>query len=269
MQSSHIILGIIVCCFILITTFRKTFRLPKLLSLATLVPGKMIIFVQIALVACILAFVYLLSRAQPAWKITRENYSDTSTTYSNAIDPTMGKTNNVAGFGYSATDPNNVANAAATYVQDFGSANASTQNFTVDNNLLQGSAVISQPNMTGSYPIYNEGGTGFVQTYDQLYKSSTTNMSQVGVVPIAPYISGGFCQRLANQPLELERRCNELKQDVCATTNCCVLLGGTKCVAGNEQGPINQANYSDFLLKNRDQYYYQGKCYGNCTHSFP
>jgi hypothetical protein len=216
----------------------------------------MIIVVQIALVACILAFVYLLTHTQPAWKITREHYTDAATTYSNAIDPTMGQSNNVA-------------NAAATYVQDFGSANASTQNFSVDNNLLQGSAVISQPNMTGSYPIYNQGGNGFVPTYDQLYKSSTTNMSQVGVVPIAPYISGGFCQRLANQPLELEQRCNELKQDVCATTNCCVLLGGTKCVAGNAQGPINQANYSDFLLKNRDQYYYQGKCYGNCTHSFP
>ena len=257
MQPSHIILGLLLCCFILLTTFRKTLRLPKLLSLATLLPKKMIIVVQIALVASILVFVYLLTHRQSTIKIDQEAYSDAATTYSNTIDPTM------------ATSSTSPAASTATTVQPVDAQDTSTQNFAVDNNLLQGSAVISQPNRTGSYPIYSQDGTGFVPTYDELYKSTSTNQSQVGVIPIAPYISGGFCKRYANQPLELEQQCNGLKQDVCATTNCCVLLGGTKCVAGNAQGPLNQANYSDFLLKNRDQYYYQGTCYGNCTHSFP
>jgi hypothetical protein len=27
---------------------------------------------------------------------------------------------------------------------------------------------------------------------------------------------------------------------------------------------MNPANYTDYNLKNKDFYYYQGKCYGNC-----
>jgi hypothetical protein len=46
------------------------------------------------------------------------------------------------------------------------------------------------------------------------------------------------------------------------------LFGGAKCVAGNDRGPSIQSNYSDFLVKNRDYYYYKGKCYGNCTQSY-
>jgi hypothetical protein len=26
-----------------------------------------------------------------------------------------------------------------------------------------------------------------------------------------------------------------------------------------------RSNYSNFEIKNRDYYYYQGKCYGNCN----
>lgn len=264
MNQSNLILGILLCCFILITSLRKTFHLPKLLFLGTLVPKKMIFILQIALVASIISFIYLLTHQQNNWKITKEPYTDASTTYSNAISD-IGNVNNVQGFGYNPNDPNNVANAASTFNEDFGADNTSTQNFAVDNTKLQGSAVLY--NQPGSYPIYSE--QGFVPTYNGLYISTTTNGSQVGTVENAPYISGGFCKQLANQPLELEQRCSGLAQDVCATTSCCVLLGGTKCVAGNAQGPINRANYSDFLLKNRDQYYYQGACYGNCTHSFP
>jgi hypothetical protein len=28
-------------------------------------------------------------------------------------------------------------------------------------------------------------------------------------------------------------------------------------------GPTNKANYGDIYIRNRDYYYYQGKCYGN------
>jgi hypothetical protein len=43
-----------------------------------------------------------------------------------------------------------------------------------------------------------------------------------------------------------------------------VLLGGSKCVSGNENGPSVKSNYSDILVRNKDSYMYMGKCYGNC-----
>jgi hypothetical protein len=48
------------------------------------------------------------------------------------------------------------------------------------------------------------------------------------------------------------------------TTSCCVLLGSSKCVSGNENGPIMKANYSDVFIPNREYYYYNGRCFGNC-----
>jgi hypothetical protein len=74
----------------------------------------------------------------------------------------------------------------------------------------------------------------------------------------------GFCKSSENNSIETENQCNKLDANTCASTSCCALLGGTKCVAGNESGPINKANYSDISVANRDYYYFQGKCYGNC-----
>jgi hypothetical protein len=64
----------------------------------------------------------------------------------------------------------------------------------------------------------------------------------------------------------LEEKCNAVAPESCASTSCCVLLGGEKCVSGNENGPYMTANYTDYTLtaRNKDFYYYQGKCYGNC-----
>ena len=67
-----------------------------------------------------------------------------------------------------------------------------------------------------------------------------------------------------NNAIELETQCGKIPKDACAYTSCCVLLGGSKCVAGNQSGPTMKANYSDVSVLNRDYYYYQGKCYGNC-----
>ena len=44
-------------------------------------------------------------------------------------------------------------------------------------------------------------------------------------------------------------------------------FGGTKCVAGDQNGPTLRNNYGDLTIKNRDFYYYKGKCYGNCERS--
>jgi hypothetical protein len=109
--------------------------------------------------------------------------------------------------------------------------------------------------------IYN--GTGYEPPYSRLMLTTTTYM-QPAEIQNAPYKMGGFCEEYKYSSIETDKKCNELPQDACASTDCCVLLGGQKCVAGNEYGPTNKAAYSNFLLKNKDYYYYQGKCYGNC-----
>lgn len=75
---------------------------------------------------------------------------------------------------------------------------------------------------------------------------------------------GGFCQYHQQNPAEIESICNGLDKNVCSSTQCCVLIGGEKCVAGNERGPTNYSNYNDPMILHRDLYYYQGKCFGNC-----
>jgi len=77
-------------------------------------------------------------------------------------------------------------------------------------------------------------------------------------------ILGGFCTQYANDPEKLEEICRRVDPDQCATTTCCALLGGQRCVSANANGPIMKSNYSDYLIANRDFYYYQGKCYGIC-----
>ena len=98
-------------------------------------------------------------------------------------------------------------------------------------------------------------------TIDPIYMNKSTNLSQVTPVQSNNL---GFCSEQSNYPDVKESKCNALSNETCASTECCVLLGGEKCVAGNEQGPLIETNYSNFLIKNRVYYYYQGKCYGNC-----
>ena len=78
---------------------------------------------------------------------------------------------------------------------------------------------------------------------------------------------GGFCAYNQQNPTQIETICNGLDKNVCSSTQCCVLVGGEKCVAGNEHGPTNYSNYSDPMVLHRDLYYYQGKCYGNCQNA--
>jgi hypothetical protein len=77
---------------------------------------------------------------------------------------------------------------------------------------------------------------------------------------------GGFCDYHKYSPIKKEEECSKLDKNACASTNCCVLLGGSRCVGGNEKGPTMKAHYGDITILNRDFYYYQGKCYGNCSH---
>jgi hypothetical protein len=118
-------------------------------------------------------------------------------------------------------------------------------------------------------PIYYEPGTtmynglGYSPSYSEMiylnnhvFKSEPKKVVEANVK--------GFCNQSDNIMNNINEKCNALPSDVCASTECCVLFGGEKCVEGDENGPKNKAVYSDTSIKNRDVYYYQGDCYGNC-----
>ena len=123
---------------------------------------------------------------------------------------------------------------------------------------------------------YKYGTSNYVPNYeDSVYLSRITRdaMAQTAEAldknPFGKVVNtsdklGGFCNANKNNVQGIEEKCQALDKDACASTSCCVLLGGQKCVAGSERGPTLTANYSDYELINKDFYYYQGKCYGNC-----
>jgi hypothetical protein len=112
---------------------------------------------------------------------------------------------------------------------------------------------------------YKYGSSNYVPNYeDSVYLSRTTRLPQPAPVFNTAGMLGGFCTQFKNNTLAVEEKCGALDLNTCASTSCCTLIGGQKCVAGNENGPSNPANYTDYSLKNKDFYYYQGKCYGNC-----
>lgn len=135
-----------------------------------------------------------------------------------------------------------------------------------------GKLVVSDISGTNVAPViyyipgsYKYGASNYVPNYeDSVYMSRTTRQSTVTPVFNTSSILGGFCAQNKGDTIKLEEKCNALDVDACASTSCCVLLGGQKCVAGSDRGPTNPANYSDFRVINKDVYYYQGKCYGNC-----
>lgn len=112
---------------------------------------------------------------------------------------------------------------------------------------------------------YKYGSSNYVPNYeDSVYLSRTTRLPQPAPVFNTAGMLGGFCTQFKNNNFAIEEKCGALDLNTCASTSCCTLIGGQKCVAGNENGPMNPASYTDLSLKNKDFYYYQGKCYGNC-----
>ena len=133
---------------------------------------------------------------------------------------------------------------------------------------IQGDITYHRP---GAYLF---GASTYVPTYeDSVYLSSTTSKTYLDPTNSALYRNPslravGACEEYKNNPLMLEQSCQAMNPDTCASTTCCVLLGGSKCVAGNKHGPYRQENYGDAYVRNKDFYYYQGKCYGNCSQPF-
>ena len=120
--------------------------------------------------------------------------------------------------------------------------------------------------------LYNSPGTyqfnsaTYVPNYEEsVFLSKLTNEPTTTNVSNLPVNQQGFCESTKSSIMERDAKCNTLDKNVCASTDCCVLLGGEKCVAGDKSGPTVKSNYSDTTIINRDYYYYQGKCYGNCS----
>ena len=126
---------------------------------------------------------------------------------------------------------------------------------------IQGNIVYYTP---GSYSF---GTSNYVPNYeDSISLSKTTGMS-VATQFRSENKSSGFCNynKYTLDTTTIEQSCRALNNDTCASTDCCVLLGGSTCVAGNQFGPIEKSNYGDVFIRNKDYYYYRGKCYGNCS----
>lgn len=161
---------------------------------------------------------------------------------------------------YNPNDPNEIYHYDEKTPQE---KEAKETNFDVDLSLLDISPLYNEP---GSYVV---DSTGYVPNYsDSLYLSTTSGMSQTSKIVDAPYLFGGFCAEKSANKQDINTKCNTLEKDVCGSTECCVLLGGEKCVAGNANGPSISSVYNDSTIVNRDFYYYSGKCYGNCPNSY-
>jgi len=130
--------------------------------------------------------------------------------------------------------------------------------------------ILRYPDVQGTVTYYEPGtytfgASSYVPNYeDSIYLSRTTGVSTTTPITDTASMLAGFCKHYKNNPDKLEEMCKSTDKDKCGSTSCCVLLGGSKCVSGDENGPYMKANYSDIFIKNKDFYYFQGKCYGNC-----
>lgn len=76
--------------------------------------------------------------------------------------------------------------------------------------------------------------------------------------------SSSFCKKYQSNPHELHKQCQKFDKNACNIPQCCILLNGTNCVAGNKHGPTF---YTDDDGKDIDigYYHHQGTCRGvNC-----
>ena len=71
----------------------------------------------------------------------------------------------------------------------------------------------------------------------------------------------GFCNSIDTMP-ERNRKCNTLTLENCNTTDCCIVLNGNKCVAGDAMGPIFKTENGQDL--DYTFYAYKSECYGSC-----
>ena len=145
------------------------------------------------------------------------------------------------------------------------------KNINQDNSLdFQGDYSI--PILAPTPPVFSStslvlgGPTDYAPSYNNTVNfSKLSGFSYNTPITDSADVNSGFCSFNKKNPEQLEYKCNQLSKDTCASTSCCVLLGGSKCVYGNKNGVYMKANYTDPSILNKDRYYYLGNCYGNCV----
>ena len=135
-----------------------------------------------------------------------------------------------------------------------------------------GNRIILPHFLSQSSPTYYQpgsfifGSSGYVPNYeDSVYLSKTTGLSTLKAVQPESTLKGGFCSQYATNQVQMEQKCNSIDNVTCASTDCCVLFGGSKCVSGNDKGPYMKSVFTDPSVLNKDVYYFKGNCYGNCN----
>jgi hypothetical protein len=107
---------------------------------------------------------------------------------------------------------------------------------------------------------YTFGAATYVPSYeDSVYLSSSMLDNQGPPRPPA-YAPQGICEKYQADKVGREHACSSLDINTCASTTCCVAIGGNQCVAGNQYGPAFPKTSAP------DYYYFQGQCYGNCPY---
>lgn len=158
-------------------------------------------------------------------------------------------------------DPKTLQDQNDMYNSEFGSMTVLDQYgnlITIPRSSVQGDITYFQPS------TFNYGISTYVPKYeDSVYLSRTSHMPTMAEYRSA-FKTVGFCEENKEFPAKLEEKCSALSAETCASTSCCVLLGGAKCVAGNQNGPTLKQNYGDAFVRNKDYYTHLGKCYGNC-----
>ena len=146
-------------------------------------------------------------------------------------------------------------------IGDAGYFENSDASFSDDSLFVKDESLFQQAN--DNYRRYKS--SNFIPTYeDSVFLSRMSEISHAKPVTDSSSLLSGFCHFNKMNPYGTEQKCLSIEKDVCASTDCCVLLGGVKCVAGNKNGPLNVANYNNPETKSADHYYFKGKCYGNC-----
>jgi len=137
--------------------------------------------------------------------------------------------------------------------------NASGEYVVIPRASVQGDLTYNEPG------AFKYGGQSYVPDYeDAIYLSRVAKSNLKPDFYTPTDMQRGFCEFNRDMPEKVEEHCNNLDKNACGSTSCCVLLGGAKCVSGNARGPTNRVHYSDVFIRDKDYYYYQGKCYGNC-----
>lgn len=97
--------------------------------------------------------------------------------------------------------------------------------------------------------------------------NTVTDTTGSDLYPYKSFLTGnkfsdGFCKSYID-PIVLNQKCGALTPENCNQTDCCIVLNGSKCVAGNAQGPNYQTdengNDIDYAY-----YSYKNDCYGSC-----